>query len=113
MFNGPESTPSSPAQFDAFLARVKRMMSAYEAQSETLQRLKAELESAQQSNEKLAAQLEAIQPLGQGRLQLDAVEDSKPTHLPQTHQSAPPSIDPETVQALLTEIESCIALLES
>lgn len=113
MLNSPDATPSSPAQFDAFLARVKQLVGAFEAQSETLQGLKAELESVRLTNEKLTSQLEAIQPKGQGQLQLDTVEDSKPTHLPQSHQSDPPSIDPQSVQALLTEIESCIAILES
>ena len=113
MLNSSNATPSSPASFDAFLARVKQLMGAYETQLGTLQSLKAELESAQLTNEKLTAQLEAIQPKGQGQLPLDAAQDSKPTHLPQPHQSDPPSIDPQSVQALLTEIETCIALLES
>lgn len=113
MFNHPDSPPAVPPSLDAFIERVQRLAQAFEAQSEELKRLQSALESARLENEKLAAQCAENAPTGQGQLNLDTVQDSKPTHLPQSHQSAPPSIDRNEVQALLSEIETCIAILES
>ena len=47
------------------------------------------------------------------QLTLDIPNGSNSTTSPQTNQSDTPSIDREKVQELLSEIESCIALLEA
>ena len=64
-------------------------------------------------NEKLTSQIEARPPVETGQLQLNVVEDSTPTFLHQSHQSDSPSIDRQAVQALLSDIEECIAILKS
>ena len=76
-------------------------------------RLKEEVAALRLENEKLASQIEARPPVEVGQLQLNVVEDSTPTFLPQSHQSDSPSIDRQAVQALLSDIEECIAILES
>jgi hypothetical protein len=93
--------------------RVQQLMVAYETQNATLQRLKEELAALQLENERLTSQIEARTPVEVGQLQLNVVEDSTPTFLPQSHQSDSPSIDRQAVQALLSDIEECIAILES
>ncbi len=93
--------------------RVQQLMAAYETQNATLQRLKEELAALRLENEKLTSQTEARPPEEVGQLQLNVVEDSTPTFLPQSHQSDSPSIDRQAVQALLSDIEECIAILES
>ena len=93
--------------------RVQQLMVAYETQNATLQRLKEELAALRLENEKLTSQTEARPPEEVGQLQLNVVEDSTPTFLPQSHQSDSPSIDRQAVQALLSDIEECIAILES
>lgn len=113
MFNHPDSPPAAPPSLDAFIERVQRLAQAFEVQSEELKRLQSALESVQLENEKLAAQCAENALTGQGPLNSNTAQDSKPTHLPQSHQSAPPSIDRHEVQALLSEIETCIAILES
>ena len=93
--------------------RVQQLMAAYETQNATLQRLKEEVAALRLKNEKLTSQIEARPPVEVGQLQLNVVEDSTPTFLPQSHQSDSPSIDRQAVQALLSDIEECIAILES
>ncbi len=93
--------------------RVQQLMAAYETQNATLQRLKEELAALRLENEKLTSQTEARPPEEVGQLQLNVVEGSTPTFLPQSHQSDSPSIDRQAVQALLSDIEECIAILES
>jgi hypothetical protein len=93
--------------------RVQQLMVAYETQNATLQRLKEELAALRLENERLTSQIEARTPVEVGQLQLNVVEDSTPTFLPQSHQSDSPSIDRQAVQALLSDIEECIAILES
>ncbi len=93
--------------------RVQQLMAAYETQNATLQRLKEEVAALRLENEKLTSQIEVRPPVEVGQLQLNVVEDSTPTFLPQSHQSDSPSIDREAVQALLSDIEECIAILES
>ena len=93
--------------------RVQQLMAAYETQNATLQRLKEEVAALRLENEKLTSQIEARTPVEVGQLQLNVVEDSTPTFLPQSHQSDSPSIDRQAVQALLSDIEECIAILES
>ena len=93
--------------------RVQQLMAAYETQNATLQRLKEEVAALRLENEKLTSQIEARPPAEVGQLQLNVVEDSTPTFLPQSHQSDSPSIDRQAVQALLSDIEECIAILES
>ena len=93
--------------------RVQQLMAAYETQNATLQHLKEELAALRLENEKLTSQTEARPPEEVGQLQLNVVEDSTPTFLPQSHQSDSPSIDRQAVQALLSDIEECIAILES
>lgn len=93
--------------------RVQQLMAAYETQNATLQRLKEELAALRLENEKLTSQTEARPPEEVGQLQLNVMEDSTPTFLPQSHQSDSPSIDRQAVQALLSDIEECIAILES
>ena len=93
--------------------RVQQLMAAYETQNATLQRLKEELAALRLENERLTSQIEARTPVEVGQLQLNVVEDSTPTFLPQSHQSDSPSIDRQAVQALLSDIEECIAILES
>ena len=93
--------------------RVQQLMAAYETQNATLQRLKEELAALRLENEKLTSQIEARTPVEVGQLQLNVVEDSTPTFLPQSHQSDSPSIDRQAVQALLSDIEECIAILKS
>ena len=116
MFDTPP-TPIAPqtaqAQLEKFLQRVQQLTAAYETQNQSLQRLKEELENARLENEKLTSQIEARTHVEAGQLQLDVVEDSTPTFLPQSHQSDSPSIDRAAVQALLSDIEECIAILES
>jgi uncharacterized protein YqiB (DUF1249 family) len=113
-------TPTSPlapltaqVQLEQFMHRVQQLMVAYETQNATLQRLKEELAALQLENERLTSQIEARTPVEVGQLQLNVVEDSTPTFLPQSHQSDSPSIDRQAVQALLSDIEECIAILES
>lgn len=93
--------------------RVQQLMAAYETQNATLQRLKEEVAALRLENEKLTSQIEVRPPVEVGQLQLNVVEDSTPTFLPQSHQSDSPSIDRQAVQALLSDIEECIAILES
>ena len=113
-------TPTSPlapltaqVQLEQFMHRVQQLMVAYETQNATLQRLKEELVALRLENERLTSQIEARTPVEVGQLQLNVVEDSTPTFLPQSHQSDSPSIDRQAVQALLSDIEECIAILES
>ena len=113
-------TPTSPlapltaqVQLEQFMHRVQKLMVAYETQNATLQRLKEELAALRLENERLTSQIEARTPVEVGQLQLNVVEDSTPTFLPQSHQSDSPSIDRQAVQALLSDIEECIAILES
>ena len=113
-------TPTSPlapltaqVQLEQFMYRVQQLMVAYETQNATLQRLKEELAALRLENERLTSQIEARTPVEVGQLQLNVVEDSTPTFLPQSHQSDSPSIDRQAVQALLSDIEECIAILES
>ena len=116
MFDSP-TTPltqqTAQDQLELFMRRVQELMAAYETQNVTLQHLKEELETVRLENEKLTSQIEARSPMEVGQLQLDVVEDSTPTFLPQSNQSDSPSIDREAVQALLSDIEECIAILES
>ncbi|MAI23513.1 MAG: hypothetical protein CL828_05585 [Crocinitomicaceae bacterium] len=116
MLSSPATPPeqqTAQAQLEQFMHRVNQMIAAYETQNATLQRLKAELASVRLENEKLTSQIE-ISPRDEvGQLQLDVVEDSPQTFLPQSHQSDSPSIDRVAVQALLSDIEECIAILES
>ena len=116
MFNTPTSPPApqtAQVQLEQFMHRVQQLMAAYETQNATLQRLKEELEKARLENEKLTSQIEARTHVEDGQLQLNVVEDSTPTFLPQSHQSDSPSIDRTAVQTLLSDIEECIAILES
>jgi len=116
MFNTPPTPtaqPTAQAQLEQFMQRVQQLTAAYETQNATLQRLKEELENVRLENEKLTSQIEARTHVEAGQLQLDVVEDSTPTFLPQSHQSDSPSIDRAAVQALLSDIEECIAILES
>ena len=113
-------TPTSPlapqtaqVQLEQFMHRVQQLMAAYETQNATLQRLKEELAALRLKNEKLTSKIEARTPVEVGQLQLNVVEDSNPTFLPQSHQSDSPSIDRQAVQALLSDIEECITILES
>ena len=110
-------TPTSPApqtaqvQLEQFMQRVQQLMAAYETQNATLQRLKEEV-AALRLETKLTSQTRH-DPVEVGQLQLNVVEDSTPTFLPQSHQSDSPSIDRQAVQALLSDIEECIAILKS
>lgn len=116
MFDTPTSPPAqqtAQVQLEQFMHRVQQLMAAYETQNATLQRLKEELAALRLENEKLTSQIEARTPVEVGQLQLNVVEDSTPTFLPQSHQSDSPSIDRQAVQALLSDIEECIAILES
>jgi len=116
MFDTPTSPPApqtAQVQLEQFMRRVQQLMAAYETQNATLQRLKEEVAALRLENEKLTSQIEARTPVEVGQLQLNVVEDSTPTFLPQSHQSDSPSIDRQAVQALLSDIEECIAILES
>ena len=116
MFDTPTSPPApqtAQVQLEQFMHRVQQLMAAYETQNATLQRLKEEVAALRLENEKLTSQIEARPPVEVGQLQLNVVEDSTPTFLPQSHQSDSPSIDRQAVQALLRDIEECIAILES
>ena len=116
MFDTPTSPPApqtAQVQLEHFMHRVQQLMAAYETQNATLQRLKEEVAALRLENEKLTSQIEARRPVEVGQLQLNVVEDSTPTFLPQSHQSDSPSIDRQAVQALLSDIEECIAILES
>ena len=116
MFNTPPTPtaqPTAQAQLEQFMQRVQQLAAAYETQNASLQRLKEELAAVQLENDQLNSQIEAQTHTKVGQLQLNVVEDSTPTFLPQSHQSDSPSIDRAAVQALLSDIEECIAILES
>ena len=116
MLSSPATPPeqqTAQAQLEQFMHRVQQMIVAYETQNATLQRLEAELASVRLTNEKLTSQIETRTHAEVGQLQLDVVEDSTQTFLPQSHQSDSPSIDRVAVQALLSDIEECITILES
>ena len=116
MFNTPSSPPkkqTAQSQMEQFMQRVQQLMAAYEIQKATLRRLETELKAVQIENKKLESQIKERFQVDVGQLQLNVLEDSTPTFLPQSHQTNPPSIDRHTVQALLSDIEECIAILES
>jgi len=104
-------------RLESFVKRAEMLVTAYEKQSRLLESTRLELQELQMQNAAMKDELERVNSSHQRKaaqqLTLDVSEGSPSTLLPHSQLSDTPSIDRTDVQLLLSEIESCIALLEA
>jgi len=108
---------STAERLESFVEQAEMLVTAYEKQSILLQNTRLELQKLQKQNAEMKDELERLNPnhqrIAHQQLSLDVSQSSPSTHLPHSQSSDTPSIDRTDVQLLLSEIETCIAILES
>jgi len=108
---------STAERLESFVEQAEILVTAYEKQSILLQNTRLELQKLQKQNAEMKDELERLNPnhqrIAHQQLSLDVSQRSPSTHLPHSQSSDTPSIDRTDVQLLLSEIETCIAILES
>lgn len=111
----PVPTSKSAQALTAFLGEVERLVEAYEAQAGRLLAAHEQLAALEARNSQLQGEIErlreAVEPAASQQLELAMLQDSIQHTSPHSHQSDSPSLTREEVQMLLSEIDSCIAML--
>jgi hypothetical protein len=102
-------TQQGQAGLDQLAGDVARLIEAYENQAGRLIQALSENEQLRHRNAELATELEQLREADAKRMQMV----SPPIQLSHSHQSDSPSFGREEVQMLLSEIDTCIALLEA
>ena len=102
-------THQDKTRLERLMGDVERLIEAYENQAGRLIQALSENEQLRHRNAELATELEQLREADAKRMQMV----SPPIQLSHSHQSDSPSFGREEVQMLLSEIDTCIALLEA
>jgi DNA repair exonuclease SbcCD ATPase subunit len=102
-------TQQDQAGLELLIGDVARLIEAYEKQAHRLAQACSENEQLRHRIAELKTELDELNQAAEERMAMD----STPIQLSHYHQSDPPSFGREEVQMLLSEIDTCIALLEA
>lgn len=102
-------THQDKTRLERLVGDVERLIEAYENQAHQLSETLSENERLRLRNAELETKLDQLTQAAEER----TFQDSSPTQLSHSHQSDSPSFGREEVQMLLSEIDTCIALLEA